>query len=232
VCVCVCVCVCLLYRGYCARKDIAAVKQQYLCRMATKIQKCWRAYAAWKVRREIHARRHMAAWKIQYQIHGFFDIDGQRRIQAKTAARRRREELAEKMRLLTISREGALERRKQDFMNIFARRIQKRWRRYSNNKRRKAEALLNRAKLQEDMQEEAVTIQSKRFLARIGNPLVGLQRMFTSAWKVAGKVTFFAFSLSIIAILYRIYKWTVHCTNILIILFCLSSSSPSSSLSI
>ena len=115
-------------RGWLDRKKIGDRERERRTRMAYRIQYCWRRYQARQWRIYMHALRHMSAWKIQRVIHRLFDGEALQRIQRKQNARRRKEILEEKMRLLMVTRWAALERRKEEFMNVFARRIQKRFR--------------------------------------------------------------------------------------------------------
>ena len=93
------------------------------------------------------AIEHMAAYRIQRVIHSMFDGEALQRIQRKKATRRREEILEEKKRLLLVTRRHALNKRKDEFMYIFARRIQKRFRKWTTMKRKKAEAKANREKV-------------------------------------------------------------------------------------
>ena len=132
----------------------------------------------------MHALYHVSAFKIQRVIHKLFDGEALQRIQRKQNVRRRKEILEEKMRLLTVTRWAALERRKDEFMNVFARRIQKRFRKWYTAKIRKAEALANKAKMTEEATEEIVSVKRARAMfGGLGNPLVGLQRVGESMVK-------------------------------------------------
>ena len=134
--------------------------------------------------KHMHALYHMSAFKIQRVIHKLFDGEALQRIQRKQNVRRRKEILEEKMRLLTVTRWAALERRKDEFMNVFARRIQKRFRKWYTAKIRKAEALANKAKMTEEATEEIVSVKRARAMfGGLGNPLVGLQRVGESMVK-------------------------------------------------
>jgi len=168
------------YRGYKIRKNLADYEYEIQSRWARKIQRQMKLMKGRRFRRQLIALRHMAAWKIQRQIHSLFDGEAMKRIQAKQAARRRVEILEEKARLLLLMRHGSLAKRKAEFMYIFARRIQKRFRRYSLNKRKRREAMQNRAKATEEATEEIVAIKTNKFFADVLKPLAGIGRQLGS----------------------------------------------------
>ncbi len=166
------------YRGYLARKAVIDREIAYRNRRATQIQKAMKIFIARKWRRGQHALRHMSVWKIQRRIHNLFDGEALMRIQRKQSVKRRKEILEEKQRLLTVTRWAALNRRKQEFMNIFARRIQMRFKKHYTAKIKKAEAARNKAAMEAEASDEIIAVKRTRAIfGKLGNPLVGLQRV-------------------------------------------------------
>jgi len=174
------------YRGYRVRKNIADFQYEIQSKYARKIQRRMKLWKGRRFRKQLMAIRHMAAWKIQRQIHSLFDGEAMKRIQSKQAVRRRAEILAEKARLLLVVREGSLQRRKAEFMHIFARRIQKRFRRWSLGRRKKREAMQNRLKITEEATQEIVAIKTGNFIAKVLKPLAGVGRQLSSALAALG----------------------------------------------
>ena len=124
----------------------------------------------------------MSAWKIQRVIHRLFDGEALQRIQRKQNARRRKEILEEKMRLLMVTRWAALERRKEEFMNVFARRIKNDFGNGIPLRSGKRRHWPIRQKLTEVATEEIVSVKrAGAMFGGLGNPLVGLQRFGESA---------------------------------------------------
>jgi hypothetical protein len=162
------------YRGYVARKKLADYKYIIDTKYAGRIVRQYRLYKGRQWRKYMHALRHMSAWKIQHIIHVLFDGEAMKRIQSKTAARRRKEILEEKSRLLNVIRYNCLEKRKAEFMFIFAKRIQKRFRKFSYIRMKKAEALENRKRATEEATEEIHQIKASRWLAEVFKPLAGV----------------------------------------------------------
>lgn len=177
------------YRGYLARKAVTDREIAYRNRRASQIQRAMRISLARKWRRGQHALRHMSVWKIQRRIHSLFDGEALMRIQRKKAVKRRKEILEEKQKLLTVTRWGAMNRRKEEFMNIWARRIQKRFRKYYTAKIKKAEAARNKAAMEAETTEEIISVKRTRALfGSLGNPLVAMSRVGSAAFRglVAG----------------------------------------------
>jgi hypothetical protein len=166
------------YRGYRARKDLRVIEEAFRGRKAAQIQRSMRRYMGRKWRKGQHALRHMSAWKIQRRIHSLFDGEAMMRIQRKQAVKRRAEIIEEKNRLLNVTRWAALNRRKDEFMNIFARRIQKKFLKYKTAKIKRAEAAANKAAMVEETTNEIISVKRTRALfGNLGNPLIGMQRV-------------------------------------------------------
>ncbi len=148
------------WRGYDVRKRMWHWKQDSLSRTASRIQQVVKRKIGRLFRRRVMSIEHMAAYRIQRVIHTMFDGEALMRIERKRAIRRREEIIEEKKRLLLKVRQHALNKRKDEFMFIFARRIQKRFRRWTNGRRKKAEAMANREKAKEDATEEIIAIKT------------------------------------------------------------------------
>ena len=179
-----------VWRGSQGRHIYRARRIVFMSIYAAKLQRKYRVYKARCWRKQVMALRHMSAWKIQRRIHNLFDIDATRRIKSKQAARFRREHVAYKRQLLVNHWTMSLQRRRDYFYFLFARRIQRRFRSWSLNKFMKAQALENRAKLIEQIEEMVALRQGSRFLAAIPNPFRPAMRMARAAAKqiMSGKL--------------------------------------------
>lgn len=171
------------FRGSRGRIIYRARRAFFMGIYAAKLQRKYRVYKGRCWRKLQHAIRHMSAWKIQRHIHNLFDIDATRRIKAKTAARHRREHVAYKRQLLVDHWTSSLKNRRDYFMYLYARRIQKCFRSWYLNKFNRLMALETRAKLVEQLEEEVALRKSSRFLSAIPNPFRPAARMANAAYK-------------------------------------------------
>ena len=186
------ICVQRYYSGFRVRKSNAMRAYEIASKWARKIQRQLKLYRGRVFRKRLMAIRHMAVWRIQRHIHKLFDGEAMKRIQSKQMARRRKEILEEKARLLLVMRRHAVEKRKSEFIFIFARRIQKCFRKYSTRKRKKREAMENRAKAAEEATEDLKAIKNNRLLVSLLRPVAGLVRQVGQTIKALGGASEFA----------------------------------------
>lgn len=172
-----------VYRGHRGRVVARALLAISLGIHLSKVQRQYRRYKGRRLRKLIMAIEHMAAWRIQRKIHGFFNADGKRRIQAATAARKRREVAAYKRQLLVNKWTASLVSRRNGFMNLYAGRIQRRFRNWSRAKYFKEAAKEKMAQVKAQIEEELEVKRKNRFLAAIPNPIRPAIRMASAAFK-------------------------------------------------
>ena len=159
-----------VFRGFKGRQIYRAKRDFYFGIFVARVQRQFRLYKGRRFRKQVMAIEHMAAWRIQRQIHGLFSEDGMRRIKAATAARHRRELVAYKRQLLVNKWTLSLENRRRGFMDLYAGRIQKKWRSWWKNKVMRALAKETHAAAMEMAETEAALKRQGRLLAAIPNP--------------------------------------------------------------
>lgn len=165
-----------IYRGHRGRTKARALKFKRKMRHGILILCRWRRYKGKKERAKIRARQHMAAWKIQQMCKKFVDGPMRKRINARVAARLRREGLELKKELVLSKRMKALEKIKNNFLHMYANRVQRTWRKFVVRREKKRVAALIRQEAEESAKEDIVAEKRKKFLSRIPNPLGGVTK--------------------------------------------------------
>jgi hypothetical protein len=118
------------------------------------------------------AREHMAAFKIQRRVRRFFGVHSIRRINAAIAARQRKQLLEDKKKMLFAKRTKALHNLRDMLINMYASRIQRRYRFWKREKSKREEAERKRAALVEINSYELNALHRQKDMAKyLPNPV-------------------------------------------------------------
>lgn len=169
-------------RGWMGRKYASEVKEKrdFLC--CCRIQRMIRRFLGRRRRRQRIAREHMAAWKIQRAFRLSYDVAALRRINAAVNARKRREQVEEKKKLLIAKRTKALHKLRDSLQNMYAARIQRVYRKWYKEKMKLINAIKNRKAAMQDAKDEYFELQTRRLFNKLSFNPVKMVRDF--AWYV------------------------------------------------
>lgn len=165
-----------LWRGYKARKRWRALIYEARIAMVNRIKRYYRRYKARIWRKMRMAREHMAAWRLQQQAKVMINCNLaiKKRVFAATAARKRRQAVMDKKKLLDQKRKKIVEKIANDYKNTMARRIQSRWHKYDEAMRKYLEIQENRQRLLDAVAEITEEQRKKQSILRriLPNPEV------------------------------------------------------------